>query len=114
MGTATQAAPASAPQVTVHDVMAGKVYLPEFIKQCRALGIEPANDQQLGSLLEIAQTVRVHQMKAAAEGQSEPDQFEKAANAARALMAQEGLQDFSAYLNDPEIQAAFTAGGIPA
>jgi hypothetical protein len=108
---------AAAPQApTVHDVLSCKVYLPEFIKACAARGIEPQNEEQLDALLNIAQAVRVQEMKTASAqtGQSEVDPLIKAAAAAQQLAGIEQDTGVAAYLQDPDVSAALEAGGLSA
>ena len=104
-----------AQQMTVHDVLAAKVYLPEFIKACAARGVKPQTQDEVGGLLNIAQNIRLFEVKQAEAGrgpQHEPSQIEKAASASAQLL-NGGQTPVGTYLQDPEVTAAFEAGGLP-
>lgn len=111
-----ETAQAQAPGLTVHDVLAAKVYLPEFIKACSARGVVPESQAEVEGLLNIAQNVRLMEIKQAEAGvlpQREPSMIEKAASASSAMLGGSGVRP-DAYLQDPDVAAAFEAGGLPA
>ena len=103
-------------EMTVHDVLASKVYLPQFMAKCASRGIQPKTQEEARGLLNVAQNIRLYEMKQASAGKpvGEPSQIEKAAAASQALLGNDASLDPSTFLADPDVVAAFEAGGIPA
>jgi len=108
--------PADGGGMTVHDVLAAKVYLPRFMQKCASRGVVPQTEVEAQGLLDVAQNIRLLEIKqaAAAPQQHEPTQIEKAAAASHALLGETAPVDVNPYLQDPDVIAAFEAGGLPA
>jgi len=106
--------PAAEGGMTVHDVLSAKVYLPRFLQKCASRGVVPTTQEEAKGLLDVAQNVRLYEMKAAAAGkpQGEPSFIEKAAAASHALLGEDAFIDPTPFLRDPDVVAAFEAGGI--
>ena len=103
--------------MTVHDVLAAKVYLPRFLEKCASRGISPKTPEEAQALLDVAQNIRLFEMKQASTGQpaqGEASQFVKAAAASQALLGSDAPVDTTPFLRDPDVVAAFEAGGIHA
>ena len=103
------------PPMTVHDVLASRIYLPAFLEKCSSRGVVPKNEDEVGALLTVAQNIRLFEVKQAAAGvpAGVPSQIEKAAAASTAMLGVPEA-DPSPFLQDPAVIAAFEVGGVPA
>ena len=80
--------------------LAQKVYLPAFLQKCAELGVKIESDQDVQSLLDIAQSVKIARLQHQAEAPQ--DSFLKvAADAAREAVSPSFI---SAALQDQDIR----------
>lgn len=104
---------------TPSDVLFHRVYVPEFVKQCQARGLQfDANDvEQLGDLLKIAYALRVREAVAQEQNAGSAKELLKTAAAAlevdtygsNATVPAEKSAASASLLNDPEVAKAAAA-----